>query len=129
MNNKIIFDASAVIALLAKERGYEVIKRHLRNAIISSVNISEVYKYCIDKQNLTADECRKIMGISGIKIIDFDERQALIAADIYPKAKEFELSLGDRACISLAITMNSPILTCDKIWEKVNLDVKFIMVR
>ena len=93
MNNKIIFDASVVIALLAKEKGFEVIKRHLKNAIISSVNISEVYKYCIDKQNLTADECKNIMGISGIKIIDFDEKQALIAADIYPKTKEYGLSL------------------------------------
>ena len=82
MNNKIIFDASAVIALLAKEKGFEVIKRHLKNAIISSVNISEVYKYCIDKQNLTADECKNIMGISGIKIIDFDEKQALICGSL-----------------------------------------------
>ena len=129
MNNKIIFDASAVIALLAKEKGFEVIKRHLKNAIISSVNISEVYKYCIDKQNLTADECKNIMGISGIKIIDFDEKQALIAADIYPKNKEYGLSLGDRACIALATEKKYPILTCDKIWEKINLDVKFIMVR
>ena len=129
MNNKIIFDASAVIALFAKEKGFEVIKRHLKNAIISSVNISEVYKYCIDKQNLTADECKNIMGISGIKIIDFDEKQALIAADIYPKNKEYGLSLGDRACIALAIEKKYPILTCDKIWEKINLDVKFIMVR
>ena len=129
MNNKIIFDASAVVALLAKEKGFEVIKRHLKNAIISSVNISEVYKYCIDKQNLAADECKNIMGISGIKIIDFDEKQALIAADIYPKTKEYGLSLGDRACIALAIEKKYPILTCDKIWEKINLDVKFIMVR
>ena len=129
MNNKIIFDASAVIALLAKEKGFEVIKRHLKNAIISSINISEVYKYCIDKQNLTADECKNIMGISGIKIIDFDEKQALIAADIYPKNKEYGLSLGDRACIALAIEKKHPILTCDKIWEKINIDVKFIMVR
>lgn len=129
MNNKIIFDASAFIALLAKEKGFEVIKRHLKNAIISSVNIAEVYKYCIDKQNLTADECKNIMGISGIKIIDFDEKQALIAADIYPKTKGYGLSLGDRACIALAIEKKHPILTCDKIWEKINLDVKFIMVR
>jgi PIN domain nuclease of toxin-antitoxin system len=50
MNNKIIFDASAVIGLFAKEKGFEVIKKHLRNAIISSINASEVYKYCIDKQ-------------------------------------------------------------------------------
>ena len=36
---------------------------------------------------------------------------------------------GDRACIALATEKKYPILTCDKIWEKINLDVKFIMVR
>lgn len=129
MNNKIIFDSSALIALLAKEKGFEVIKRHLRNAIISSVNIAEVYKYCVDKQNLTIEECKSMMKISGIKIIDFNDEQALVSADIYPKTKEYGLSLGDRACISLAIIMNSCILTCDKIWEKVDLGVQYIIVR
>ena len=129
MNDKIIFDASAVIGLFAKEKGVEVIKKHSRNAIISSVNISEVYKYCIDKQNLTTEECRNIMTISGIKIINFDEKQALIAASIYPQTKALGLSLGDRACIALALEKHYPVLTCDKIWEKVDLNIKFIIVR
>ena len=129
MSNKIIFDASAVIALLAKEKGFEVIKKHLKNAVISSVNASEVYKYCIDKKNLTLDECKSIMDISGIKVLDFNDNQALIAGDLYPKTKEFGLSLGDRACIALAVDKEYPVLTCDKIWEKTNLGINFIMVR
>jgi len=129
MTNNTIFDASAAIALFAKEKGREVIKKHLKNAIISSVNVSEIYKYCIDRQRLTTSECENLMKISAIKIIDFDAKQALIAADIYPKTKKLGLSLGDRACIALAIDKDCPILTCDKIWAKVNLDIKFIMAR
>ena len=71
MSNKIVFDSSALIALFAKEKGFEIIKQHLKNAIISSVNIAEVYKYCIDVQKLTEAECNDIVNISGIKIIEF----------------------------------------------------------
>ena len=32
--SKIVFDASALIALFAKESGYEFIKKHLKDGII-----------------------------------------------------------------------------------------------
>ena len=83
----------------------------------------------IDKQGLTIDECKNIMTMSGIKIINFDDKQALIAANIYPQTKAFGLSLGDRACITLALIKHYPILTCDKIWEKIDLNMKFIIAR
>ena len=66
---------------------------------------------------------------SGIKIIDFCEEQALITAKIIKQTKQYGLSLGDRGCIALAMFKNYPILTCDKIWQKVDLNVEFIMGR
>ncbi len=129
MANKIVFDSSALIMLFAKEPGYESVRQNLKHAIISSVNIAEVYKYCIAVQNLTEDDCRNLIKLSGIKIIDFCEEQALITAKIIKKTKEYGLSLGDRGCIALAMFKNYPVLTCDKIWQKVDLDVEFIMAR
>ena len=129
MANKIVFDSSALIMLFAKEKGYEVIKQHMKNAIISSVNIAEVYKYCIEVQNLSEEDCKNLIKLSGIKIIEFCEEQALITAKIIKKTKQYGLSLGDRACIALAMLKNYPVLTCDKIWQKVDLDIEFIMAR
>jgi len=129
MANKIIFDSSALIMLFAKEPGYESVRQNLKHAIISSVNIAEVYKYCIAVQNLTEDDCRNLIKLSGIKIIDFCEEQALITAKIIKQTKEYGLSLGDRGCIALAMFKNYPVLTCDKIWQKVDLDVEFVMAR
>jgi len=129
MTNKIVFDSSALIMLFAKEPGYESVKHNLKYAIISSVNIAEVYKYCIEVQNLAEDDCRCLIKLSGIKIIDFCEEQALISARIIKKTKQHGLSLGDRGCIALAMFKNHSILTCDKIWQKVDLDVEFIMAR
>lgn len=129
MADKVVFDSSALIMLFAKEPGYEFVKQNLRHAIISSVNIAEVYKYCIEVQNLTEGDCRNLIKLSGIKIIDFCGEQALITARIIKKTKQYGLSLGDRGCIALAMFKNYPILTCDKIWQKVDLDIEFIMAR
>ena len=129
MASKIVFDSSALIMLFAKEKGYEIIKQHMKNAIISSVNIAEVYKYCIEVQNLTEDDCRSLIKLSGIKIIEFCEEQALITAKIIKKTKPYGLSLGDRACIALAMLKKHPVLTCDKIWQKVDLGIEFLMAR
>jgi PIN domain nuclease of toxin-antitoxin system len=129
MSNKIVFDSSALIMLFAKEPGYESVRQHMKYAIISSVNIAEVYKYCIEAQNLTEDDCRNLIKLSGIKIIDFCEEQALISAKIINVTKQYGLSLGDRGCIALAMFKNSPVLTCDKIWQKVDLGIEFIMAR
>ena len=129
MASKIVFDSSALIMLFAKEKGYEIINQHMKNAIISSVNIAEVYKYCIEVQNLTEDDCRTLIKLSGIKIIEFCEEQALITAKIIKKTKQYGLSLGDRACIALAMLKNHPVLTCDKIWQKVDLGIEFLMAR
>lgn len=127
--SKIIFDASALIALFAKEEGYLFIKKHMKDAVISSVNIAEVYKYCIEVQGLQKDDAETVIKLSDIKIIDFGHDQALISANIINKTKAHGLSLEDRACIALAIFKNYPILTYDKIWKKLELDVQFIMAR
>ena len=129
MANKIVFDSSALIALFAKENGYETVKQHMKGAIISSINIAEVYKYSIEVQNLTENDCKNLVKLLGIKIIDFCEEQALITAKIIKKTRTFGLSLGDRACIALAMFKNYPILTCDKIWQKADLDVEILMAR
>jgi len=127
--SKVVFDSSALIALFAKENGYQLIKTHMKDGIISSVNIAEVYKYCIETQNLTEEEAKTLIQLSDIKIIDFCSQQALISAKIIHDTKLYGLSLGDRACIALAILKKCPILTCDKIWKKLDLNVEFIMAR
>lgn len=127
--SKIVFDSSAVIALFAKEKGYEFIQKHLKNAIISSVNIAEIYKYCIDTQKLTEDDSKTLIKMLDIKIIDFNEEQALITANLVSKTKQYGLSLGDRACIALATVGNHSIITCDRIWQKVNIGIEFIIAR
>jgi len=127
--SKIVFDASALIALFAKETGYEFIKKNMKGGIISSVNIAEVYKYCIETQGLTEDEAKNLIKLSDIKVTPFTDGQALISAGLVKKTKQYGLSLGDRACIALAIEGEYAVITCDKIWQQIDVGVKFMMAR
>lgn len=129
MASNIVFDSSVLIMLFAKEPGYESVRGYMRNAVISTINIAEVYKYCIEVQNLSEEDCRNLTKLTGIKIIDFCEQQALISAKIIKNTKQYGLSLGDRGCIALATLKDCSILTCDKIWQKVDLNIEFIMAR
>ena len=42
MTDKIVLDASAILALLKMEQGHEMVAEHLENAIVSSINFCEV---------------------------------------------------------------------------------------
>lgn len=132
MKNKIVIDASAVMALLGREEGFEIVERHLNNAIISSVNFSEVLTVAYRELFETAEE--RAEGLKLIKntfghIIEFDQEQAIIAASFDKITKKYGLSLGDRACLALAKHKKLPVLTADKIWKKFDLGLKVQLIR
>ena len=129
MSNKIVFDSSALIMLFGKESGYELVQQNLRHAIISSVSIAEVYEYCIETCGLTEDDCKELIHLSGIKIIDFCEEQALISAKIIKDTKQYDLSLGGRGCLALAIHKDCSILTGNTIWQNLDLGIEFITAK
>jgi len=62
------------------------------------------------------------------EIVPFDTNHAYSTALMRKNTKKCGLSLGDRACLSLAKFMNLPILTADKAWMKADLDIKIILI-
>jgi ribonuclease VapC len=49
-----------------------------------------------------------------LSVIFCDETQAMLAASLYRNASTYGLSLGDRACLALAKTLNLTVLTADR---------------
>ncbi len=132
MQNKIVIDASAVLALLNRESGFEIVEKHLGNSIISSVNFSEVltvaYREIFETEEERA-EGLKLIKNTFTHIIEFDAEQAVIAASLDAVTKKCGLSLGDRACLALAKSKNLPVLTADKVWQDLTLDIKVQLIR
>lgn len=115
----VIIASSALIALINREEGDEVVKQLLPNAIMSTVNVAEVMGIMMNKYSFTEDEIIESMNECIQSIIPFTFSQAKIAGKlaIINKETKLGLSLSDKACISLGIDLSIPIYTADKIWQ------------
>lgn len=115
---KNILDASAVLAVLNGEPGQKKVIPILAESAISSVNLTEVAAKLLEAG---MDEAEALLAISvlGIgEIVDFTKDLAWEAARLRPLTKQYGLSLGDRACLALAIKLKLPAVTADKEWSK-----------
>lgn len=126
--NKIVLDSSALLALINQETGAELVAEHLPNAIMSSINVSEVAAI-LSLVDIPEDTVITIMNDLGLEIIDFDKTQALQTGFLRNKTKAAGLSLGDRACINLAIINNLKVITADKIWSTLDLKCDVVLIR
>ena len=124
----IVLDSSVVLAWLQDELGAERVDEVLGESAISSVNWSEVLQktlpYKPDTQATTAQ-----FTALGVQIMPFDGAHAEQAALLYPHTQSAGLSLGDRACLALAQTLKCPVLTADRAWQNVALDLTIETLR
>ena len=126
--NKVILDASALLALIKNEAGAVMVERLLGNVVMSSINVSEVAAVLLNNA-MTLEECQSCILPFISQIIPFDHTQAFQAAALRTQTKAKGLSLGDRACIALGITLQLPIYTADKVWSELqlnNADIRLI---
>jgi ribonuclease VapC len=121
-----VLDASALLVLLQKEPGWENIASQIAQSAMSGVNWSEVIQKTLARGG---DVVLVRLGIEalGISLIPFTSEDAEQAAQLWLQAKH--LSLGDRACLALALRLGVPALTADKIWEKLEVGVEVKLIR
>lgn len=125
---KNILDASAVLAVLNGERGEKKVIPMLAESAISSVNLTEVAAKLLET-GMDEDSARLAVSVLGIgEVVDFTEDLAWKAAKLRPLTKQYGLSLGDRACLALAMKLKVPAITADKEWAKLKL-CRVIVIR
>ena len=117
----IVFDSSALLALLLQEPGADRVEANLHDACMSSVNFAEVVGY-LAKRGATEDEIRNVLGNFSLAIAPFEPNDAYRVGLLWPLAEKAGLSLGDRACLSLARFRNIPAMTADRAWVSVAQD-------
>jgi ribonuclease VapC len=115
-----VLDSSAILAVIFKETGAEIVEPLLDNSLVSSVNLAEVFTKLSEKGMLNQRMIDDFQQL-GLEIIDFNFEQAAKAAELRPLTKHLGLSLGDRSCLALAILHNATAVTADKEWQKLTL--------
>lgn len=87
----------------------------LDEAIVSAVNVAEVYTY-VAINNLPTEAIDAFFADTGVAIVSFDLGQAVTAGQLASITRKAGLSLGDRSCLALAKLRNVEVLTADRPW-------------
>jgi len=125
--NNCVLDASAILTLLNDEPGARMVQELLPGAIVSAVNYSEVVTR-LSLLGMPENEIREALNILGFEIAPFDEEQSFQAGTLATVTRQYVLSLGDRACLALALKSGFPAITSDRLWQdvKAGIDVRVI---
>lgn len=127
--SRVVLDASAILAIIKGERGMEKLTpRLLSDACAGAVNLSEVQTKLIQAGWNPAQAWED--ATSPIReVVSFDSKQSRIAGDLAAETKRLGLSLGDRACLALGLTLRAPVYTTEQIWKQVRLDISIHVIR
>jgi ribonuclease VapC len=124
----IVVDASALLAFLFREKGHERVASVLEDSCISTVNLSEVLgRFARDGHDVEA--VLKMLAGSPLEIVPFGIDDAALAASLLPSTRPLGLSLGDRACLSLALRRDATALTADRTWLRLDLTIEIDCIR
>ncbi len=94
----------------------------LADAVASTVNLAEVQTKLVSRG--WPSEVAWQDAISLIKeAVVFKPEHARLAGDLVARTQPLGLSLGDRACLALAMALNAPVYTTDKSWKNLKLNV------
>ena len=127
--SRVVLDASALLAVLRQERGHEKLTTEvLREAAISTVNLSEVQSKFVSFGMPPDDVWDAALSVVR-EVVPFTAEQARITGDLITKTRSLGLSLGDRACLALALLQGAPIYTADKFWNKLSLGIRIHSIR
>ncbi len=118
-----------MLALLNEEPGAEKLTpQMLNNSVGSTVNLAEVHTKLVlrggDPDEAWEDALSAIQ-----QAVPFDEEQARIAGDLVAHTSAFGLSLGDRACLALGISLHAPVYTADRSWKNLKVGVRIHVIR
>jgi PIN domain nuclease of toxin-antitoxin system len=125
---KRVIDTSAILTVVLNEQGYETAARLANGATVCSVNLAEVVAKCVER-GVPQDVALSFMEGTNIEVVSFDADVAILAGQLWSKARKGVLSLGDRACIATAIRLNATAVTADRIWAKLDLGCKIELIR
>ena len=129
-----VLDASALLTYLQGEPGADAVTDALiQKAAISAVNwaetLSKLAERGQDPDAVTTQLREQGLLDQALIIYSVDEELGRHIAKLRTMTRSLGLSLGDRACLALALKLNLPALTSDRIWESLNVGVEIRVIR
>lgn len=116
-----VLDASALLALLLGETGADRVADLLPRSSVSAPNLSEVVAK-LSERGVPELGIRTALGDLDLDVHAFDQDAAFAAGRLREPTRNHGLSLGDRACLALAMRLDAVAVTADRAWAGLGLD-------
>lgn len=97
-------------------------------AAISAVNLSEVISKLVER-GMTGEIIRSTLEDIQVDVYPFDRESAYRAGGLRKVTKDLGLSFGDRACLALGSQLQVPVLTTDRIWKDLEVEIEIHVIR
>jgi PIN domain nuclease of toxin-antitoxin system len=123
-----LFDASAVLAVVFREPGAERVVAHLAQGLAPTPVMIEILSKMAQKGG-TVSQARRAVEELGLKWRALGSAVAELAADYLLKFRRNGISLADATCLAMADTYNLPVLTGDRKWATLGLDLDIRLIR
>jgi ribonuclease VapC len=117
---RVVFDASAVLAVIRDEVGANIIREYCGEGLISSVNLQEVLK-TLFWNGISIELARSYVGDLHLDIRAHHADDAYQAAELVQYTSSIGSGIGDRSCMALAIAEELPALTTDRAWSRLTI--------
>ena len=134
MKPPLLLDASAVMAVLRREAGAEVVTAALAQRVcaVSSVTLTELEGKLVGKGEYTHGQVRAAWGQLApfVAELPFDAACRERSVFYYARKSPYNLSLGDAACLGSAEAHGLDILTAERGWSLIpDLPVQVELIR
>ena len=113
--DRVVLDASAVLALMNAEPGQDEVAAALADALLGAVNLAEVVGKLAERGMPAAEALTDTLAL-GLRVVPFDAALAGMAGALRPLTRAQGLSLGDRCCLALAQQRDALVLTTERAW-------------
>jgi PIN domain nuclease of toxin-antitoxin system len=128
VNSRIVLDASALLCLLNDEAGADRVATVLTRSVIGATNLGEVVSK-LRERGLALTEVQEVLGGLHLDVRPLSAAQAMTIGDLRPATRALGLSLGDRACLALAIELGAELYTTDAALARAEVAIAVTNVR
>ena len=128
MSSKVVLDASALLCLLNDEPGADRVVDVLTRSVLGTTNLAEVVSK-LRERGLSLEEVREALGGLHLDVRSLSASQAIIIGDLRPATEQLGLSLGDRACLALALDLGAELFTTDADLASADVGISITDVR
>jgi ribonuclease VapC len=117
---RVVFDASAALAVIRDEVGANTIWQYCGEGLISTVNLQEVLKTLL-WNGINIDMAKSYVDDLHLETRPHQVGDAYQAAQLVQYTSSIGSGIGDRSCMALAISEGLPALTTDCAWSRLTI--------